>query len=59
MAPLGYWNYLRVKKGFWNFNLPPQGGVQIVVTEAVAKRCSVKRVFLEISQNSQETFQFF
>ena len=24
-------------------------------TEAVAQRCSVKKVFLEISQNSQET----
>ena len=24
------------------------------VTEAVARRCSVKKVFLEISQNSQE-----
>ena len=41
LAPLGYWTYLKVKKGFWNFNVPPQGDVQIVVTEAVAKRCSV------------------
>ena len=27
----------------------------IIGTEAVAKRCSVKKVFLEISQNSQES----
>ena len=26
-----------------------------VLTEAVARRCSVKKVFLEILQNSQET----
>ena len=26
-----------------------------VISEAVAQRCSVKKVFLEISQNSQET----
>ena len=25
-----------------------------ILTEAVARRCSVKNVFLEISQNSQE-----
>ena len=27
----------------------------VVQTEAVVQRCSVKRVFLEISQNSQES----
>ena len=26
----------------------------LAVTEAVAQRCSVKKLFLEISQNSQE-----
>ena len=26
----------------------------LAVTEAVSQRCSVKKVFLEISQNSQE-----
>ena len=26
-----------------------------MITEAVARRCSVKKTFLEISQNSQET----
>ena len=29
-------------------------GVVLILSEAVAQRCSVKRVFLEISQNSQE-----
>ena len=28
--------------------------VTILLTEAVVRRCSVKKVFLEISQNSQE-----
>ena len=28
--------------------------VVLVLAEAVAQRCSVKKVFLEISQNSQE-----
>ena len=27
----------------------------MVITEAVVRRCSVKNVFLKISQNSQET----
>ena len=27
---------------------------EVVATEAVVQRCSVKKVFLEISQNSQE-----
>ena len=29
--------------------------VKTPVTKAVVERCSVKKVFLEISQNSQET----
>ena len=28
--------------------------INLVATEAVAQRCSVKKMFLEISQNSQE-----
>ena len=28
--------------------------METILTEAVARRCSVKKVFLEISQNSQE-----
>ena len=28
--------------------------IQSATTDAVAQRCSVKKVFLEISQNSQE-----
>ena len=27
---------------------------EVLITESVAQRCSVKKVFLEISQNSQE-----
>ena len=30
------------------------GTLKIKYTEAVAERCSLKKVFLEISQNSQE-----
>ena len=33
---------------------PPKKAHKIVVLEAVARRCSVKKVFLKISQNSQE-----
>ena len=28
--------------------------LEMIITDAVAERCSVKKVFLEISQNSQE-----
>ena len=28
--------------------------INLVATEAIAQRCSVKKMFLEISQNSQE-----
>ena len=30
-----------------------------MITEAVARRCSVKKTFLEISQNSQKTPALF
>ena len=33
---------------------PPKKDNKFVVLQAVARRCSVKKVFLKISQNSQE-----
>ena len=39
---------------FINHTFVSQGKGQWKVTEAVAQSCSVKKVFLEISQNSQE-----
>ena len=41
----------------WRFNLEYEIQMQLLEdlnTEAVVQRCSVKKVFLEISQNSQE-----
>ena len=44
----------------WKYFMPPRSVVQMILkrqlkfTEAVVQRCSVKKVFLEISQNSQK-----
>ena len=40
------------RKCHYSFNV--QAAVDYQNLEAVAQRCSVKKVFLEISQNSQE-----
>ena len=42
---------------FWGIFTPQtlkQDILKIILPEAVARRCSVKKMFLEISQNSQE-----
>ena len=55
--------FLQIRVIFSNFQkragetsppLPPPLVTRLVLLEAVAQRCSVKKVFLEISQNSQE-----
>ena len=43
-----------LKRKLFENKLALNDSIMIIVTEAVVRRCSVKKVLLEISQNSQE-----
>ena len=45
----------RFRKMFYKLNYSSMKNMKDLVTEAVAQRCSIKKVFLKMSQNSHES----